>query len=173
MPKSRRHMRSWNAALAAVQSNVAILSARENLIPGARQACRSVNQVCNRLAFPKVAVAKRTTAELASKYACSERTIRYWKRHRAPLARGQPAMLDWLARRSYVPKGTGVKFHRQLQARRLRLHREGYEPAYRRLRTLKIMPQRRQTAATACHAPPWMDKPLVEAQLQPLPRGKL
>jgi hypothetical protein len=168
MAKSRSHMRGWNAALAAVRSHVATLEAKEPLVPGARQALRTVTQVCNRLAFPRAAVARKTNAELAAKYACSERTIRYWKRHHAPLRSGQPAMLAWLARRPYVPKGTGVKFHRQLQARRLRLRLEGFELAYRRLRTLKITSKRRQTAPRSSHVPLAREKPLAEAQLQTL-----
>lgn len=149
MPKSRPHMRSWNAALAAVRANVADLALDEPLAPGARQTLRTVTALCNRLAFPWASIVRKTNAELAAKYGCSERTIRYWKRRRAPLGRGQPAMLAWLARRPYVPKGTGRKFHHQLQERRQRLRLEGFKLAYRRLRTLRFDSGRRQTAPPA------------------------
>lgn len=61
---------------------------------------------------------KPTVRQLARKYGCCQRSIHHWRKAGAPLDEGQWRMLDWLADRHCVPRGTAAKFQRQLARRK-------------------------------------------------------
>ena len=61
-----------------------------------------------------------TNTELARKYDVSLRTICNWRAAGCPFARGQYAVLDWLATRRVLPKSVKAKFRKQLDRREWR-----------------------------------------------------
>jgi hypothetical protein len=62
-----------------------------------------------------------TNWKLARKYEISPRTVTYWRREGCPFKEGKNAVLDWGAKRRYLPKAMEKKFERSLDVRRTRI----------------------------------------------------
>lgn len=119
MKRSRAERRGWNAAMEAVQAELAAILKRYRLTPKQRQALEAARVCCGTLRPRLYLPSKATNRDLARKYQVSLRTVTNWKRDGCPFQRGQWAVLRWLGHRRYAPAGTSAKFKRQLSVHRL------------------------------------------------------
>lgn len=110
--------RVWNQAIATLRDVLVELANGLQLDETESQFARAAFHACDCQSYPDDLVAWKSNTELAEKYACSERTISNWRSWGAPLDQGQWRMLDWLANQRSLPRGTEVKFAKQLAKRR-------------------------------------------------------
>jgi hypothetical protein len=113
----RKLCQTWNQAVAAVRAACASLPEHLPLTEDDFRLLVVVLNICDQLSYGKELTRWRSNSELGKKYACSRRTICNWRAAGAPLAKGQWAMLDWLARRHCLPRGTRLKFKAPFEKR--------------------------------------------------------
>jgi hypothetical protein len=113
----RINPRSWDSALDAVQREIfgaaggAISEDGDRILTAVFMRCEAL-KAKTFLAFVP------TNAELAAKYAISERTVRNWRGEGCPFEEGQWRVLDWLAQRRYAPARAKARFEKQLEERK-------------------------------------------------------
>ncbi len=110
-------MRTWDAAIRATQRAMLELAASVPLSDEQDRILTSAFVRCEEL---RARNHLPSNAELAKKYAVSERTVTNWRREGCPFERGQWRVLKWLARRRYAPAGAKAKFETQLKRQRRR-----------------------------------------------------
>jgi hypothetical protein len=140
MRRGQLNPRSWDAAIDTVQQNIfAMVAGREDVGDEEDRILTGVFRRCEELRSKKYLAFDPTNAELAAKYAISERTVRNWRREGCPFAAGQWRVLQWLARRRCAPAGTRAKFKRQLSGRKFKILTDDFFATLHRAREVKAM----------------------------------
>jgi hypothetical protein len=117
----RRIARKWDRVMATVCQEIEAIPHQARLSgEEAWRLRRLISQIQSAFRGKDLFVHRDTLAELARKYATSERTISYWKRAGCPFAAGQWKVVDWLGARRVLPRRARAKFAKQLERRRKR-----------------------------------------------------
>ena len=117
MKRGHIHARSWDKAVAAMRAELRALPNYSRMTAAGRRMLAAVDALCAELTARRYLAWFATNAELAEKYAVSERTITNWRREGCPFGGGQPRVLGWVAKRRYTPAGAKAKFAKQLGKR--------------------------------------------------------
>jgi hypothetical protein len=121
MPRTERQpWRKWNAALWWLQDDLLNLASETPLTQEQRQLLATVVDKCKELLVDPQWIGEPTNRELALKYAVAPRTIQNWRAAGCPFDAGQWRVLDWMARRRYLPERCEARFAKELNRRRLR-----------------------------------------------------
>jgi len=138
-PPAKLHRHSWDAAIRAVQSKLVEIPKHIPVTEEQLHVLVAAHVLCAQLKAAKVFPPDLSNRTLSRKYSISDRTVTNWRREGCPFEKGKRRVLQWMARRRYVPAAAEAKFKRRLDLLRLRENVKYCQDGIAALRYIKLL----------------------------------
>ena len=119
-PQGQVNTRSWDAALDIVQQSLLGMAVANDVNDEQDLVLTEVFKQCESYGQKPIWRLSQPTGNLQKKTRSARRTVTNSRKEGCPFEGGQWAVLDWLARRRYAPRGANPKFAKQLSDRKER-----------------------------------------------------